>query len=214
MLEHVPIFAGLEEKELAKIEMQLVRRSFARNTVILTEGDRSDSLYVILQGKVKIYLNDAQGKEAIINYQEAGEYFGELALIDESERSASVMTVEKSEFAIITKPAFDKVLENNPQIAIHLLKDLSRRVRALTEEVRSLALSDVYGRLCKTLLGLASDRDGTLMVEGHLTQQELANRIGASREMVCRIIKDLVVGGYISLEQNRYLIHKPLPQRY
>ena len=214
MLEHVPIFAGLEATELAKIEMQMVRRSFAKNTVILSEGDSSDSLYVILQGKVKVYLNDEQGKEAIINYQGAGEYFGELALIDDSERSASVMTVEKSDFAVISKAAFHSVLEKNPQIAIHLLKDLARRIRALTDEVKSLALSDVYGRLCKTLLSLAIDSDGTLVVEGPITQQELANRIGASREMVCRIIKDLVVGGYISLEQNRYRIHKPLPQRY
>lgn len=214
MLENVPIFAGLEATELAKIERQLVRRTFAKNTVILTEGDNSDSLYVILSGKVKIYLNDEQGKEAIINYQEAGEYFGELSLIDESERSASVMTVDKSDFAVISKPAFHAVLEKNPHIAIHLLKDLAQRVRTLTEEVKSLALSDVYGRLCKTLLSLASEQDGKLVVAAHITQQELANRIGASREMVCRIIKDLVVGGYISLEQNQYLIHKPLPQRY
>jgi CRP/FNR family cyclic AMP-dependent transcriptional regulator len=214
MLEQVPIFTGLEAAELTKIEMQVVRRSFAKHTVILTEGDRSDSLYVILRGKVKVYLNDEQGKEAIINYQGTGEYFGELALIDDSERSASVMTVEKSEFAVISKSAFNAVLEKNPQIAIHLLKDLVGRIRALTDEVKSLALCDVYGRLCKTLLGLASDSDGTLVIEGHITQQELANRIGASREMVCRIIKDLVIGGYISLEQNRYLIHKALPQRY
>ena len=214
MLEHVPIFAGLQAAELAKIEMQLVRRSFARNTVILSEGDSSDSLYVILEGKVKVYLNDEQGKEAIINYQGAGEYFGELALIDDCERSASVMTVEKSDFAVISKAAFHSVLEKNPQIAIHLLKDLARRIRTLTDEVKSLALSDVYGRLCKTLLSLASDRDGIQVVEGPITQQELANRIGASREMVCRIIKDLVIGGYLSLEQNRYRIHKPLPQRY
>jgi CRP/FNR family cyclic AMP-dependent transcriptional regulator len=214
MLEQVPIFSGLETSELAEIERQLVKRSFAKHTVILTEGDSSDSLYIILRGKVKVYLNDAQGKEAIINYQGAGEYFGELALIDDSARSASVMTLEKSEFAVISKAAFNGVMEKNPQIAIHLLKDLARRVRILTDEVKSLALSDVYGRLSKTLLGLASERDGTLMIEGHITQQELANRIGASREMVCRIIKDLVIGGYVSLEQNRYLIHKPLPPRY
>ena len=214
MLEQVPIFSGLDGAELAKIEMQLVRRSFAKNTVIITEGDSSDSLYVILHGKVKVYLNDEQGKEAIINYQGTGEYFGELALIDDSERSASVMTVEKSDFAVISKAAFHSVLEKNPHIAIHLLKDLARRVRTLTDEVKSLALSDVYGRLCKTLLSLADEKDGILMIEGHITQQELASRIGASREMVCRIIKDLVVGGYISLEQNRYLIHKSLPQRY
>ncbi len=214
MIENVSIFVGMDPHDLALIEQRMVRRTYPKHTIILSEGDSSDSLYVILSGKVKVYLNDESGKEAIINYQEAGEYFGELSLIDDSRRSASIMTVERSTMAIMPKQAFHEVLKNNPDIAIHLLKDMVHRVRTLTDEIKSLALSDVYGRLSKTLLNLARERDGLLIIERHVTQQELANRIGASREMVCRIFKDLIKGGYITAERNHYIINKQLPARY
>lgn len=214
MLETVSIFSGLDEQQLAEIEKHANSRHYPRNAVILYEGGNSDSLYVILSGRVKIYLNDENGKEVILNHQEAGEYFGELSLIDDTERSASVMTVEKSTFAIISKQDFRAVLGKNPDIAIQLIKDLVYRVRALTGNVKTLALSDVYGRVCKTLLSLATEHDELLVVEEPLTQQEIANRIGASREMVCRILKDLATGGYITLDHRRILIHKQLPQRY
>lgn len=214
MLETVSIFCRLTMQQIAEIEKYAVFRSYPKKTIILCEGDRSDSLYAILSGKVKIYLNDADGKEAIINYQGTGEYFGELSLIDDIERSASVATVEKSSFAIISKQAFIDVLQNNPDISIQLIRDLAYRVRVLTGDVKTLALSDVYGRLCKLLISLATERDGRLMVEQSPTQQEIANRIGASREMVCRILKDLGTGGYISQEQKHLVIHKQLPRHY
>ena len=214
MIENISIFAGLERKDLDMIEQRMVRRSYPKNTIILSEGDSSDWLYLILSGKVKVFLNDENGKEAIINYQEAGEYFGELSLIDDSKRSASIMTVEKTSLAVITKQAFYQIMNDNPAIAIHLLKDLVHRVRTLTDEVKSLALSDVYGRLSKTLQGMAVEREGQLVIDGQFTQQELANRIGASREMVCRIFKDLVKGGYITTDQKQTVIHKALPTRY
>lgn len=214
MIENVSIFVGMEPHDLALIEQRMVRRTYPKHTIILSEGDSSDSLYVILSGKVKVYLNDESGKEAIINYQEAGEYFGELSLIDDSKRSASIMTMEKSTMVIMPKQVFHEVLKSNPDIAIHLLKDMVHRVRTLTDEIKSLALSDVYGRLSKMLLSLARERDGLLIIERHVTQQELANRIGASREMVCRIFKDLIKGGYITAERNHYIINKQLPARY
>jgi CRP/FNR family cyclic AMP-dependent transcriptional regulator len=214
MIENISIFAGMTPAEFALIEQRVVRRSYPKNTIILSEGDSSDSLYLILSGKVKVFLNDESGKEAIINYQEAGEYFGELSLIDESKRSASIMTVERTHLAVITKQAFYQIMNDNPGIAIHLLKDLVQRIRDLTEEVKSLALSDVYGRLSKTLQAMAVEREGQLVIERQFTQQELANRIGASREMVCRIFKDLVKGGYISTDQKQTVIHKALPSRY
>jgi len=214
MIENISIFAGLTSSELALIEQRMVKRNYPKNTIILSEGDSSDSLYLILSGKVKVFLNDEGGKEAIINYQEAGEYFGELSLIDDYKRSASIMTVEKSQLAVISKQAFHQIMQSNPDIAIHLLKDMVHRIRALTEEVKGLALSDVYGRLSKALLGMAVEQDGQLIIEGSYTQQELANRIGASREMVCRIFKDLVKGGYLTTGPKQTVIHKTLPSRY
>jgi len=214
MLKTVPIFSGLDSKQLAEIEQCAVIRNYPKKTIVICEGDRGDSLYVILSGKVKVYLNDEDGKEATVNYQGAGEYFGELPLIDDHERSASVVTVEKSSFAIIPKQAFADVLHNNPDILVHLMKDLAYRVRALTCDVKTLALSDVYGRLCKLLVSLATEREGRLTVENSPTQQDIANRIGASREMVCRILKDLGSGGYISREHKGLVINKRLPKHY
>ncbi|MCU7845423.1 MAG: Crp/Fnr family transcriptional regulator [Candidatus Thiodiazotropha sp. (ex Monitilora ramsayi)] len=215
MLENISIFTAMDAADLALIEQFMVRRTYPRNTIILSEGDNSDSLYLILEGKVKVFLNDENGKEAIINYQGEGEYFGELSLIDDSERSASIMTVEKSVMAVMSKQSFHRVLKENPDIAIHLLKDLVHRIRRLTDEVKSLALYDVYGRLSKTLQGMAIEQeDGSMVIQESFTQQELANRIGASREMVCRIFKDLVKGGYITSQQNQTVINKRLPLRY
>ena len=162
MIENISIFAGLTPADLELIEQRMVKRSYPKNTVILSEGDNSDSLYLILSGKVKVFLNDESGKEAIINYQEAGEYFGELSLIDDCQRSASIMTTEKTQLAVITKQAFHQIMQSNPDIAIHLLKDMVQRIRTLTEEVKGLALSDVYGRLSKTLLSMAVEQDGQL----------------------------------------------------
>lgn len=214
MIENISIFAGLPASDLELIRQYMVRRSYPKNTIILSEGDSSDSLYLILSGKVKVFLNDENGKEAIINYQETGEYFGELSLIDDYKRSASIMTVEKTDLAVISKQAFHQLMKSKPDIAIHLLKDMVHRIRTLTEEVKGLALSDVYGRLSKTLQAMAVEREGQLIIDGSFTQQELANRIGASREMVCRIFKDLVKGGYISTGSKQTVIHKTLPPRY
>lgn len=214
MIENISIFAGLTASDLELIEQRMVKRNYPKNTIILSEGDSSDSLYLILSGKVKVFLNDESGKEAIINYQEAGEYFGELSLIDDYKRSASIMTMEKTQLAVISKQAFHQIMQSNPDIAIHLLKDMVHRIRTLTEEVKGLALSDVYGRLSKTLLSMAIEQDGQLIIEGSFTQQELANRIGASREMVCRIFKDLVKGGYLTTGPKQTVIHKALPTRY
>ena len=214
MLSNIPLFSGLGESELAEIAKHAVTRSYPKNTVIINEGDHSDSLYLIEQGRVKIYLSDEQGKEVVLNTQGPGDYFGELALLDEAARSASVMTLERCSFCILTKDVFHELLANNPRIAIALIKDLTGRVRVLTDNVKSLALLDVYGRVAKTLLGMATPQGDRLVIEDKLTQQDIADRVGASREMVSRILKDLATGGYIHMEQRHIVIHDRLPARY
>lgn len=214
MLANIPLFSGLSEQELGQISQQAVTRTYPKNALIINEGDPAELLYVIKKGKVKVLLSDEAGKEVIINYQGPGEYFGELALIDEEQRSASVMTMEPSTFSVISKQSFRQVLANNPSIALSLIRDLTRRVRVLTDNVKSLALLDVYGRVAKTLLDLATECDGRLQIEQKLTQQDIANRVGASREMVSRILKDLTAGGYISTEDKHIVINERLPKHY
>lgn len=213
MLDNVSLFQGLPKEELHTIELHAVPKSYRKNTVIIEKGDESASLYILVEGKVKVYVSDDQGKEIILNTQGRGEYLGELALLGDSPRTASVMTLEDSQFLVITKRAFLDCLSKNPNIALNLIKGLVRRVSALTESVSNLALKDVYGRLSDTLMEHAREEDGRLVTQ-RLTQQEIANRVGSSREMVSRIFKDLKAGGYISVESRRIIINKKLPSNW
>ena len=214
VLKSVEIFSGLSDAELAALEESSIRRSYPKNTVIINENDVADSLYVIESGKVKVYCSDKNGKEFIMNTLGHGDYFGELALLDDDRRSASVRTMEKADFCIIYKQDFNQVLDQHPNIAKTLIRNITRRVRALTEKVKSLALQDVYGRVTTVLNSLATERNDEFYVEEKLTQQDIADRVGASREMVARILKDLTIGGYISFENRHIVIHRRLPANY
>lgn len=206
----VPLFATLSDEELGRLAELATRKSLAKNSVVVREGDNTDSLYIVLSGKVKIYLNDKQGREVVLGMAGEGEYFGEMVL-DGGPRSASVMTLEPSEFAVLRKSDLESYLRNNPEVALAIIRELIGRVRSLTENVRSLALLDVYGRFRKLLLDLAVEANGTKTIKEPLTQQEIANRIGASREMISRILRELNIGGYISIERKRITLLRDLP---
>ena len=211
MLSEVSLFAGMPANDLEALTKLASVKTYPKNTVIISEGDFSDSLYGVLTGKMKVYLSDDEGKEIIINMLSKGEYFGELALIDEAPRSASVMTIEESKLVIISKKAFEDCMEANPQIALSVIRGLSAQLRNLTENVKSLALMDVYGRVARTLLDLAIDKDGVQVIEQRLTQRDIASMVGASREMVSRILKDLTIGGYITIKNKTITINEKLP---
>jgi len=214
MLRNVPIFENLTDEELETVKSYTVTRNYPKNSIIINEGDNSDSLYIITHGRVSVFLSDENGKEVILNSEAVGDYFGELALVDDAKRSASVVTTEKSTFLVISKSDFKNILSTNPELAFNLIRGLTHRVRYLTDNVRSLALLDVYGRVAKTLLSLASDNGSELVIDMKLTQQDIASRVGASREMVAKILKDLCIGGYISIEQKKITIHERLPTHY
>jgi len=188
-----------------------IDRSFPKNAVVITEGDDADKVYLIKKGKVKIYLADRDGKEVIVNVLGPGEYLGELALFDDSPRSTSAMTMARTDFAVISREAFLDCLNQHPEMAIVIIKNLARRVRALTDSVRSLSLLDVYERIVQFLKTAAVEDDGKMIIEDRPTHQEIASRIGASREMVTRILLDLSTGGYITVEGKRLTINKTLP---
>jgi CRP/FNR family cyclic AMP-dependent transcriptional regulator len=185
-------------------------RTFPKNAVIINEGDRGDTLYVILSGKVKVYVSDDDGREMILDMHDAGEYVGEMSL-DGEPRSASVITLEPTTCAIVNRAQFRDFLAQYPDFAQHLVQTLIRRCRGATENVKSLALSDVYGRLVRLLNALAVPHDGHHIVEERLTQQDIADRVGASRDMIGKLMKDLVGGGYLAVEDRRITILKRLP---
>jgi CRP/FNR family cyclic AMP-dependent transcriptional regulator len=215
ILDKVEIFEGLTQLEMDALTAGSVTRSYPKNTVIINENDHADSLYLIESGRVKVYCSDKNGKEFIMNTLTTGDHFGELALLDDDKRSASVRTMEKSNFCIIYKEDFNQVLTQQPNIAKTLIRNLTRRVRKLTQDVKALALQDVYGRVTNVLTTLAEPRDEeTSIIPEKLTQQDIADRVGASREMVARILKDLTIGEYITFEGRNIVIKGKLPANY
>jgi CRP/FNR family cyclic AMP-dependent transcriptional regulator len=212
-LKTIPLFRGLQDTDLRSLSEGALIRAFPKNSLIINEGDFSDSLYLILSGKVKVYLSDESGKELILDIKGPGDYFGEMVL-DEGPRSASVMTMEASQFAIVSRNEFKNFLLLHPEIAIHVIKNLIHMARGLNEEVKSLAMLDVYGRVARMLLDLAQEQDGKLVIPEKLTQKDMANRVGASREMINRILRDLTIGGYITIESRRITINKTPPPRW
>jgi CRP/FNR family cyclic AMP-dependent transcriptional regulator len=207
---HDPL-APLGEDLLRQIAATGVIRSFPKNTVLINEGDLGDSLFIILTGKVKVFASNAAGKEVVIAFHEAGEYVGEMSL-DGAPRSASVMTTEATTCAVVSRAQFREFILAHPDFALHLIEKLIQRVRTATENVKSLALSDVYGRLVRLLTSLAAEREGRMVVPEKLTQQDIAERVGASRDMISRLMKDLVGGGYLAVEDRTIVIlRKPPP---
>lgn len=205
--------AALEPHELEALAAHASSQTYPRNTVIINEGDRSDSIFITVSGKVKVFLHGEDGREVVLNMHGPGEYFGEMVL-DEGPRSASVMTVEPSRFLVISKADFRQFLSTHPDFAMKLINRLMSRIRALTDNVGSLALLDVYGRVARLLLELATEQGGKLVVGERLTQKDIADRVGASREMISRIFKDLVAGGYIQVDDRVITINKDLPPRW
>ena len=203
----------LAQDELNEISSHGVVRNYPKQAVILNEGDSSDSLYIVLEGRVKAFVADAAGHEVVLSTMGPGEYFGEMAL-DRRPRSASIMTLVPSRFLIVPGDEFRGFLASHPAFALSLVEKLIYKVRALTESVKSLAFMDVYGRVARLLLELAEDRDGRLVIGERLTQQDIASRVGASREMVSRILKDLSVCGVITQSRAGIVLHRKPPARW
>jgi len=188
-------------------------RTFGKNAIIVSEGDETDSLYVVLAGRAKVFVSDESGREVQLNHIGPGEYFGEVTL-DGGPRSASVMALEDCRCAVVKRAELTAFLERNPEFGLHVVRKLAHRVRALTENVRSLALMDVYGRVARLLLELAEERDGRLVVGESLTHKDIASRVGCSREMISRIFSDLADGGYVRKEDRHLVIMRKPPPRW
>jgi len=206
-------FANLDEGALRALAPHGSVRSFPRNAVVVNEGDATDSLYILLSGRVKAYVSEADGREVVLSTVGVGYYFGEMVL-DGCPRSASVMTLEPCRFFVIPRGDIEGLLERNPAFARHLIRMLIAKVRALTQKVLDLALKDVYGRFVKFIDENAIEQGAARVVPERLTQHDIAARIGGSREMVNRIVKDLTAGGYISVEAKHIAVHKKLPAHW
>jgi CRP/FNR family cyclic AMP-dependent transcriptional regulator len=202
--------AAIRESLLRTVAEQGRITTFRKGTLIIREGERGETMFVILSGRVKVFSSSREGKEVILDVHGPGETIGEMAL-DEGLRSASVVTLETTTCSVISRDMMRRFVTDNPDFALQLIAKLIQRTRMAVENVKRLALLDVHGRLTALLSGLTPGHAGVGVLTERMTQQELADRVGASRDMVSRILHDLAKEGYIAIRSRRIEVLKELP---
>ncbi len=210
LLRNVPLFSALPEQQLALLTSLVSRRSFPRGTTIIAKGDITESLYVVISGRLKVMMSDEEGREVILATLGPNEFFGEMGLIDDSPRSASVVALEACEMLSLSKRDFKKCLEENFEMSMTVMRGLVKRLRGADQKIESLALMDVYGRVAHLLLEMAETVNGQRVVTKKVAKQDIAKMIGASREMVSRVMKDLQSGGYIEVRPGAIVLHETI----
>jgi len=186
----------LDEQGLQSLADVAIRRSYKKNMVIIQQGDDTNTMFILIEGEMRVYVEDEQGKQLMVRILKSGDSFGEVALIGDFPRTASVVTITGCVVAAFSREKYLSFLKHHPEIALALAKTLANMVRDTTEELGSIALHDVYGRIT------------------HIFHREIAGMIGSSREMVSKILKDLENGSYISIIDKHYVINKNLPANW
>ena len=209
LLRNVPLFSVLPENQLSTLTSAVSRKSFPRGTTIIAAGDVTESLYVVISGRLKVMISDDEGREVILAILGPNEFFGEMGLIDDAPRSASVAALEACELLSLSKRDFRRCLAENFEMAMTVMRGLVKRLREADQKIGSLALMDVYGRVAHLLLDMAETIDGQKVVTRKLAKQDIAKMIGASREMVSRVMKDLQSGGFSRFAPERSTCTKP-----
>lgn len=191
ILKNVPLFSSFTDQQLALLLPAVQHRRFPRGAYIIRAGEETDALYIILAGRAKVLIPDDDGNEVILSVIGPNEFFGEMGLLDDQPRSASVETLEPCEMLRISRGAFMNCLRNNFDAAMLIIRNLVKRLREADRKIESLALIDVYGRVARLFIEMAEQVNGDWIVEKAPPKQEIARMIGASREMVSRVVKDL-----------------------
>ncbi len=208
LLQNIPLFAGLSVEQLDRIAQMAVLRQVQRHKTIVYAGAETDSLFIIVSGSAKVLNRDEDGREVILSVLENGECFGEMGLIDGSPRSADVVANESCELLVISKADFTRALSENVDLCLNIMKSLVLRLREANQKIESLALMDVYGRVAKLLLEYSEKENGVRIVRRKLTKMDMSKMVGASREMVSRVMKDLEQRGFIRSEKGAIIINK------
>lgn len=212
-LKEISPYNALSTSDLESFAGIATKRNYRKNMVIIQQGDDTGSLYILLEGEMKVYIEDDQGKELTVKILKPGDSFGELALLGDFPRVANVVAMTDCVVSTVSKDKYMAVLKEYPEISLALIKSLANMVRETTEELSSIALSDVYGRLTHILDKYAVEKEGQKHVP-KFTHREISNMIGSSREMVSKIMKELEKGDYISVADKHYVINKNLPANW
>ncbi len=218
LFRQVPLFAGLEDEDLESLIAVANRRKYPKDGVIFFENDVGDALFMILSGRVKVTILSDDGREIILAMLSDADFFGEMSLLDNEPRSATAISLQETEMVVLHQRDFLTIVEKRPRVLINLLSVLSARLRKANQQIGNLALHDVYGRVARILLEMASE-DGTRQPDGRVTfrrptHQEIANMIGATRETVSRMISDLHRQGYIEIAGKNVIIQAALAKEF
>lgn len=206
VLRNVPLFSGLDEVELEKLSKVSGRKRVERGASVVRAGENTDSLYILISGRAKVTNTDEEGREIILAWLGPGEFFGEMGMIDGSPRSANVVAAEACELLFLGKDALQRCMQDNFLVAMKLMKILVLRLREADRKIESLALLDVYGRVARLLLDMSEVVGGNRVVKKKMSKQDMAKMIGASREMVSKVMRDLELSGYIRYENDILVI--------
>jgi CRP/FNR family cyclic AMP-dependent transcriptional regulator len=209
VLRALPIFETLDDECLKPLMRVAMLRAIPRNTVVLSAGDSTDNIYFVLSGALKVQVSDEDGREVILSKLGPGELFGEMGVLDDHPRSATVLAVESSQVVVMGKADFKQCLVDNPDVSLFIMRNLTKRLRMADRNIESLALLDVYGRVARLLLESAENVDGRKVVTQKLTKQDIGKMIGASREMVSRVMRDLAVQGLIEERDGQLILLDP-----
>lgn len=215
LLKKVCLFTELDDDTINSIATLCIARRLPKGTIVCQENDIADTLYIVGSGELKVYLSDEQGQELILTTLDTECYFGELGILTNQTRAASVMVLDDCQLFSIKKCDFDSLLDNNPHITRKLLANLATFSKQQVNTIKAFAMKDVYGRLVALLEAKAiTDEDGRQIVKPKMTQKLLAQRVGATRERVAKIMKDLASGGYINVQRDHIEITRKLPTSY
>ncbi len=206
-LRAIPLFAGVSDSDLETLASLLIERRYPKNSNIVEEGLSGDYMYVIREGRVKVTKLSEDGREKIMGFLEAGAFFGEMSLLDRAPRSASVKALDDVRVLALSRKDLIQVLRKNPEVALAIIEELSRRLREADEQASALSFQRVKDR-AKGLLGRLAQAPvhGGRRSTPTLTHQQIADMIGTSRETVTRVLKDLKQEGWLTQEGKRYLV--------
>ena len=196
-LRTLPMFETLNNERLEEIARFARLHRVARNTEVVHAGDTTDSIFVVLNGALKVQMCDQEGREVILSLLGPGDMFGEMGAIDDHPRSATVVATKACDLVVIAKEDFKRCLSTNFDVSLYIIRSLIKRLRMADRKIESLALIDVFGRVARLLMDMAETKDGRKVVTKHITRQDIARTIGASREMVSRVMRDLQLQGLI-----------------
>ncbi|MDR0716510.1 MAG: cyclic nucleotide-binding domain-containing protein [Azoarcus sp.] len=196
-LKTCPLFAGLADDVLNSVAQVAMMRHYPRGQAVIRAGERTDYVYFVLTGSLKVVVSDEDGREVILSILGRGEVFGEMGMFGDQPRSASVVPVVAADLVTITKQSFRHLMQEHFEVAWRIMCNLAERLRNADRKIESLALMDVYGRVAGLLIEMAEDVNGETIVTRKISKQDIARMIGASREMVSRVMKDLSQQGLI-----------------